>query len=79
MEDANANVVQKIQQLNDLELAALTCLVADQHCLIATDDDIVDTLDQELRIVRSVDTLSRFFAYTVPRHSPRHSTFRVQS
>lgn len=64
MEDANANIVEKVQQLNDLELAALTCLVADQHCLIATDDGIVDTLDQELQIVRSTVSCSTLSTHT---------------
>lgn len=51
MEDAEEENLDKVQDLSDLELAALLCLIADQHCIIATDDELVDDLEQELRIV----------------------------
>ena len=54
MEDAEAANLDKIQDLSDLELAALLCLVADQHCIIATDDELLDRLEQELRIVSTL-------------------------
>lgn len=40
-----------MKELSDLELAALICLVADEHCIIAADDDFVDDLENELRLV----------------------------
>lgn len=52
MDDAVQNVSQRVQELSDLELAALICLVADEHCVIATEDDLLQDLEQELRIVR---------------------------
>lgn len=42
------SVVQKIQYLSDLELAALICLVADQHCIIETKQEYLDSVHEEL-------------------------------
>ena len=42
----------KIQALGDLELAVLLCLVAHQHCIISTHNLLLDTLAQELQLVR---------------------------
>ena len=42
----------KIQALGDLELAVLLCLVAQQHCIISTHNLLLDTLAQELQLVR---------------------------
>ncbi|KAF2104805.1 hypothetical protein NA57DRAFT_51606 [Rhizodiscina lignyota] len=50
MEDAEEENLDKVQDLSDLELAALLCLVADEHCIIATDDNLLNDLEQELRI-----------------------------
>ncbi|CAD0090735.1 unnamed protein product [Aureobasidium vineae] len=41
----------KIQALGDLELAVLLCLVAQQHCIISTQNLLLDTLAQELQLV----------------------------
>ena len=46
-------VVAKVQSLSDLELATLLCLVAKQHCLIETEEDVIDDLSQEVALVRS--------------------------
>jgi hypothetical protein len=42
----------KIQALGDLELAVLLCLTAQQHCIISTQNLLLDTLAQELQLVR---------------------------
>ena len=47
----NQRVVQKVQELSDVELAALLCLVANQHCIIQTDKDFLDGLRDELQLV----------------------------
>lgn len=44
-------LVEKIQELTDLELAVLLSLVASQHCIIQTEEDSLDSLEQELRLV----------------------------
>ncbi|KAK3325486.1 hypothetical protein B0H66DRAFT_599642 [Apodospora peruviana] len=55
MADANADreqqLLQKIHNLSDLELAALLCLIAREHCLISTLPDSVDELADELRLI----------------------------
>ena len=44
-------IVGKVQNLSDLELATLLCLIARQHCLIETEEDFVDDVAQELALV----------------------------
>ncbi|KAK0615976.1 hypothetical protein B0T17DRAFT_539772 [Bombardia bombarda] len=44
-------LLQKIHSLSDLELAALLCLIAREHCLISTNPDSVDELAEELRLI----------------------------
>jgi MoxR-like ATPase len=46
-------IVERVQSLSDLELAALLCLIAKQHCIIETEDDFVDDLAQELALIVS--------------------------
>jgi hypothetical protein len=46
------DVVSKIQDLSDLELATLLCLVADQHCcIVQADEDHLDNVRRELELV----------------------------
>lgn len=45
------NVIDKIHELSDLELATLLCLIANEHCIISTDSDVIDELEQELQLV----------------------------
>ena len=45
------DVIDKIHELSDLELATLLCLVANEHCIISTDRDVLDELEQELQLV----------------------------
>src|SRR5271156_5270121 len=47
------HIVERAQSLSDLELAALLCLIAKQHCIIETEDDFVDDLAQELALIVS--------------------------
>ncbi|KAF2453194.1 hypothetical protein BDY21DRAFT_356779 [Lineolata rhizophorae] len=42
---------EKVQALGDVELAALLCLVTEQHCIIEVDDAAVDGLVQELCLI----------------------------
>lgn len=48
---ADQNILNKIHDLSDLELATLICLVAQEHCIIDTSQDSIDELVQELELV----------------------------
>ncbi|KAF7916851.1 hypothetical protein BELL_0620g00030 [Botrytis elliptica] len=50
---ADEELINKIHELSDLELAALICLVAEEHCIIDTDPDALGDLVQELQLVAS--------------------------
>jgi hypothetical protein len=45
--------VESIPTLSDLELAVLLSLVAKQHCLVSTEDDLMDALASELALIVS--------------------------
>ena len=47
----NTDLVEKIQELTDLELAVLLSLVASQHCIIQAEEASLDSLEEELRLV----------------------------
>ncbi|EOD49717.1 hypothetical protein GTA08_BOTSDO04362 [Neofusicoccum parvum] len=51
MDDAVVRVADKVQTLSDLELAALLCLVAEQHAIIEADAAQLDVLTQELQLI----------------------------
>ncbi|CZS99261.1 hypothetical protein WAI453_008262 [Rhynchosporium graminicola] len=46
-------LLEKVHELSDLELAALICLVAQEHCIIDTEPDVIDDLTQELQLAAS--------------------------
>jgi hypothetical protein len=48
---AEEALLNKIQDLSDLELAALLCLTAQEHCIVDTEPDSLDDLVHELRLV----------------------------
>lgn len=39
-------------ELSDLELALLLSIVANEHCLIQSETDVLDPIGQELQLVR---------------------------
>ncbi|KAA6408637.1 MAG: hypothetical protein FRX48_07719 [Lasallia pustulata] len=45
------SLVERVQELADVELATLLCLVAGQHCIIQTEPGGLDSLEQELQLV----------------------------
>ncbi|KAJ4331407.1 hypothetical protein N0V87_009197 [Didymella glomerata] len=51
MEETHDRLVEKVQTLSDLELAILVCLVAEQHCIIETEAQLLDTVESELKLV----------------------------
>jgi hypothetical protein len=48
---AEDSLLDKVHDLSDLELAALICLIAQEHCIIDTEPDALDELVQELELV----------------------------
>jgi hypothetical protein len=48
---ADKRLLEKVHNLSDLELAALLCLVAREHCIISTSEDTLDELVEELQLV----------------------------
>lgn len=50
-EEEDRFLADKVQALSDIELAVLLCLVADQHCLIQAEENVIGGLEAELRIV----------------------------
>lgn len=59
---ADESFIGKIHDLSDLELAALICLVAKEHCIIDTVPDVLDELVDELELVSR--NFGPSFAYT---------------
>ncbi|KAK3299281.1 uncharacterized protein B0H64DRAFT_472435 [Chaetomium fimeti] len=50
---ADEQLLDKIHNLSDLELAVLLSLIAREHCLVSTEPDSVDELAEELRLIAS--------------------------
>jgi len=48
--DAN-QISAKVQDLSDVELAFLICVIAKQHCLIQTNEESLDELEEELQLI----------------------------
>lgn len=44
-------LIERIQELTDLELALLLSLVAGEHCIIQTEEEALDPLQEELELV----------------------------
>lgn len=47
-------LASKVQALGDLELAVLVCLVADQHCIVETEKELLHGVGEELKLVMPV-------------------------
>ncbi|TPX17279.1 uncharacterized protein E0L32_012246 [Thyridium curvatum] len=48
---ADENLLQRVHDLSDLELAALLSLIAREHCVITTPGDALDDLVEELKLI----------------------------
>lgn len=44
-------LIERVQELTDLELALLLSLVAGEHCIIQTEEEALDPLEEELELV----------------------------
>lgn len=49
----NPGLIERIQELTDLELALLVSLVAGQHCLIEAEEEAIYPLQKEIKLVSS--------------------------
>ena len=47
-----SELIGKVQELTDIELAMLLSLIAGQHCIIQTERDALNSLEQEIQLVR---------------------------
>ena len=47
----NPGLIERAQELTDLELAFLVSLVAGQHCLIEAKEEALDSLQKEIKLV----------------------------
>lgn len=52
MEDDTSRLASKVQELGDIELAALLCFIAQEHCIIEADEEELQNVEQELGLVR---------------------------
>ena len=49
---ADDQLLDKIHDLSDLELATLLCLTNNEHCIIDAEPEALEDVVQELRLVR---------------------------
>ncbi|KAI1452145.1 hypothetical protein F4805DRAFT_448596 [Annulohypoxylon moriforme] len=50
---ADEDLLRRIHELEDLDLAALLCLISREHCIVSTEPAELDDLIEELRLVAS--------------------------
>ena len=62
MDEPDDPIALKVQTLSDLELAALICLVAEQHCIIEAELNSLNDVAQELKLV-SRDAVIKVCSY----------------
>ncbi|KAI4290235.1 MAG: hypothetical protein L6R35_000488 [Caloplaca aegaea] len=58
---SSGDLLRKVEELSDLELALLLSLVANEHCLIHSEKESLETLGQELQLIAS-NTFTRAHA-----------------
>jgi hypothetical protein len=51
MEDDTHSLIEKAQELSDLELAVLLCLVSNEHCIIEAEPQDLDKAERELQSI----------------------------
>ena len=61
---------EKIRQLNDLQLALLSCLIIDQHCIIEVHEQAITRLSYELGEVSMLFTWDDSMGSS--EHDPRY-------
>ena len=56
-------LVERVQELTDIELAILLSLASDQHCNVVTERDNMEPLLQELELVLRMTPVLRSFPW----------------
>ena len=46
MEEVRDRLVEKVRTLSDLELAVLVCLIVEQHCIIQTEVQLLESVER---------------------------------
>lgn len=61
------HLVERVQRLTDIELAVLLSLVAGQHCIIETEEELIEALTEELQLVSnaSLAAVAAHFTYSM--------------
>ena len=54
MANHDNNLLEKVHDLSDLELAVLLCLISREHCLISTPAGAISELVTELQLVCNI-------------------------
>ncbi|KAL8683880.1 MAG: hypothetical protein Q9186_000223 [Xanthomendoza sp. 1 TL-2023] len=68
-------LVQRVEELGDLELALLLSFIANEHCLIETEEGALDSLEQELQLVIET-TLDEFiYGLLLDSAATKHSAY----
>lgn len=75
---AYETLLDNVHDLSDLELAALICLIAQEHCIIDTEPDALDDLVEELVLVCRHSLSTNFKSPTRYRWHQKHLAFRTQ-
>ena len=44
-------MLSRVQDLTDVELALLLCLVANQHCIVETTEEALEKMEDEIQLV----------------------------
>ena len=53
MEDDTSTIIEKAQELGDLELAILLCLISNEHCIIEAETADIEAAEKELQSICS--------------------------
>ena len=56
-------LVERVQELTDIELAILLSLISDQHCNVIAEQDDLEPLLQELELVLRITHVLRSFSW----------------
>lgn len=49
--ETDDELIDKVQALGDIELAVLIGLVTEQHCIVEAEEELLDAVQEELKLV----------------------------
>jgi hypothetical protein len=73
------DLVEKAQDLSDVELAMLLSLMASEHCMVQTEDSHVEALEHEIRLVLSLLSMHPASTANPPPYKIASATFNLSS